>query len=257
MADAGEERLETIQFDLGRVLKNAPERFELTAIHIFGSRRFRSGSLRSDIDLFFETDAFIKPRDIREFIDDMSPALDIFLLQDGRATSATNESHIAYSSNADVLTETRAVCLWSRTGGQTREASDFLVQKYADIPFEKTALPNIRVPLSLDRVRAALERQGLPAQPLIGENEEEIARQLMEVAASVATFKPDELSTRGQAKTSFVVEPASEYDFQDLFWLATRPWLSMLKREQVEIVFDGQKKLSDFSLANSRFIIEM
>jgi hypothetical protein len=65
------------------------------------------------------------------------------------------------------------------------------------------------------------------------------------------------LSARGHARGSFVVTPSSEHDFQDLFWLAVKPWVRNMVRETTEIVFDGQKKNSDFSLGNSRFVIDM
>ena len=64
------------------------------------------------------------------------------------------------------------------------------------------------------------------------------------------------LARGAQAKAS-VVNPSSEYEFQDLFWIAAKPWIQSISRERVEIVFDEQKKKSDFSINGSRFIIEM
>jgi hypothetical protein len=185
-------------------------------------------------------------------------ALDIFLLEHGRATSAVNESYIQLDDDDTVIEVTRAVKLWSMGDGNSTDPDISWIQEYADhVNFRDTVLPNFRLVRSLDSLKARLDQQGLPTAPVIGEDEEEIARRLIETARVTATFRLADFPGKGSARGSFVVAPKSEYDFQDLFWIATKPWIGQAAREQVEIVFDGQKKKSDFSLMRSRFIIEM
>ena len=54
-------RWQELEFDLATFCKKAGQTFPIYAIHLFGSRRFKSGSVRSDIDMFFETEENIKP----------------------------------------------------------------------------------------------------------------------------------------------------------------------------------------------------
>lgn len=132
------------------------------------------------------------------------------------------------------------------------------MQEYAShVKFEMTSLPNLRLLNSFDQLKKRLNQQGLPTNPIIGEDEDEVAARIVEVARAISEFKISDFPGKGSARASFVVSPKSEYDFQDLFWIVTKPLIENISRETVEIVFDGQKKKSDFSLMNSRFIVEM
>lgn len=250
--------LQKISYDLHDLTDKATKQFPLKAIYLFGSRRFKTLSLRSDIDIFFVPASYIKQSDIRQFREGTCAALDIFLLENGRATSAINDSYIQLDNDGAVIEATRAIKLWSDGAGNSTDPDISWVQTYADhVRFQETVLPNVRLVRSLDSLKARLDLQGLPTAPIIGEDEEEIARRLIETARVTGSFRQADFPGKGSARKSFVVAPQSEYDFQDLFWMATKPWIGQLAREQVEIVFDGQKKKSDFSLMRSRFIIEM
>ncbi|MBY5759801.1 hypothetical protein HFO07_24645 [Rhizobium leguminosarum] len=247
-----------LEFDLRDFIEVAKQALDVDAIYIFGSRRFKTGSLRSDIDIILSSSQFLRSADLRDLIDHQCAALDLFQLYQGRAVSATNESLIDFADNETLLSEIRAVKLWSKTEGLLESGAPHWIQNYADnIAFHKTILPNFRMPLTLERVKANLESQGLPIEPLIGTNEDEIAAHLIQVAESITKFKERDFPGKGSARRAFVLKPSSECDFQDLFWLAVKPWLPAMVRENPEIVFDNQRKISDFSFANSRFIIEM
>jgi hypothetical protein len=203
-------------------------------------------------------ESYIKMSDLRQFRVNTCQALDIFLLEHGRATSAINDSYIQLDDNERILEATRAIKLWSKEDGNSTDPEISWIQEYADhVNFEETILPNVRLVRSFDSLKARLDQQGLPTDPVIGEDEEEIARRLIETARVAATFRMADFPGKGSVRSSFVLTPQSEYDFQDLFWIATKPWIGRAAREQVEIVFDGQKKKSDFSLMQSRFIVEM
>ena len=245
-------------YDLHELVARATAEYQLKAIYLFGSRRFKTLSLRSDIDVFFVPASYIKASDLRRFRDETCLALDIFLLEHGRATSAVNDSYIQLDDDESVIDVTRAIKLWSKADGISTDPDISWIQEYADhVTFRDTVLPNVRLVRSLDNLKARLDQQGLPTNPVIGEDEEEIARRLIETARITGTFKLADFPGKGSARSSFVLAPQNEYDFQDLFWIATKPWIGKATREHPEIVFDGQKKISDFSLMHSRFIIEM
>ena len=259
----GETELETedewkeIEFDLTQFCEAAGRQFPIDAIYLFGSRRFKTDSVRSDIDLMFETSKHIRPALIRTFIDKHCKALDIFLLFNGKATSAANEGYICGKNNGDLLKQSNAVKLWSREKGLEEENSIHLKQMYAShINFFHTALPNARIQTSIDGLKRRLAREGLPTDPVIGETESEVVERIFRIAEVVSEFKSQDFPGKGDASSSFVVNPSSEYDFQDLFWISTKPWIQSISREQAEISFDGQKKTSDFNIGGSRMIVE-
>lgn len=105
---------EELEFDLASFCIKAGQAFPIDGIHLFGSRRYETGSVRSDIDVFFETGQYIKFSRLRKFIDDSCKALDIFVLDRGKATSVVNESCVYGDNNNDVLCKCGAVKLWSR-----------------------------------------------------------------------------------------------------------------------------------------------
>jgi predicted nucleotidyltransferase len=253
-----EKRWAKVSFDLRDLIKEASAKFPIKAIYLFGSRRFKTLSLRSDIDIFFISKAYIKHSDLRDFIDEICIALDIFILENGRAISVVNESYIQFADDAETLAATRAIALWSEKDGPADDAEFSWVQEYAEhVDFTKTVLPNLNLVVSMERLKARLSMQGLPTDPIIGESEAEIANRLISTARVIAEFKISDFPGKGSARTSFVVSPQSEYDFQDLFWIAIKPWIGVAAREQIEVFYDGQRKRSDFSFMNSRFIVEM
>lgn len=102
-----------------------------------------------------------------------------------------------------------------------------------------------------------IEIIGLPTQPIIGEDLRTAAHFLLTVAERMIFEKSKFSSSRGQAKDSWITNLKKEYDFQDLFEIVCRPFIPNMAREEVTIIYDGSKKLSDFSFFNSQIIIEM
>ena len=76
-----------VEFDLNVLVERARVKFSLESIYLFGSRRFKTKSLRSDIDIFFEVQTQISQHELRKFIDENCVALDIFTIDRGVATS--------------------------------------------------------------------------------------------------------------------------------------------------------------------------
>ncbi|PTT82487.1 hypothetical protein DBR41_13785, partial [Pseudomonas sp. HMWF010] len=110
---------------------------------------------------------------------------------------------------------------------------------------------------SYDKKLREIENSGLPISPLIGEDVSSVALFLISVAGRMIFDKKMFSKSRGQAKDSWVTNLESEYDFQDLFEITCRPFIPNMSREEVSIIYDGSKKLSDFSFFDSQIIIEM
>jgi nucleoside phosphorylase len=79
-------------------------------LHIFGSRKDRTGSLRSDVDLLVELRRRITQEEAME-IWAKEPYLDVFRLDLGVAESIVNESQIRASDNGELTGRVGAVCL--------------------------------------------------------------------------------------------------------------------------------------------------
>jgi nucleoside phosphorylase/predicted nucleotidyltransferase len=101
----------------------------LDEIFLFGSRRFATGSLRSDLDLILVfVDETPSTTEIGEFVRDVSTYIDAFVLRERRlAQSAINNSLIRATSKDEVSEEVGAVQVWSRSAGFVGE--EFEVQE--------------------------------------------------------------------------------------------------------------------------------
>lgn len=229
----------------------------VSSVHLFGSRRGGGGSLRSDIDLFVEADGDIKPDNLRQMIEKKCPALDLFVLQRGIARSVVNETYVEADKNADVLASRNAVCLWSKADGFTTEGEEFKPHYAREIDYRMTVLPNTRIGASFDVLKARLAKENLPTDPVLGETTGEVVERLLRVAERVVTFVSKDFPSASDDARGFVIDPTSELDLQDIFWICIKPWVAGAAREAIEVQFDGQKKKSDFSFGPSRIIVEM
>jgi nucleoside phosphorylase len=116
---------ETRTVQLPRVLEALVEVIDgLETIYLFGSRRHRTGSVRSDIDLLVTGEQLrMKNKDVSE-IWAIEPFLDIFIVQGGGAVSQANGSRIEGES-ADALVDVLdAIQVWD--GAWCGEAVDEL-----------------------------------------------------------------------------------------------------------------------------------
>ncbi|TNI13816.1 nucleotidyltransferase domain-containing protein [Aeromonas veronii] len=227
-------------------------------IYLFGSRRYPYQSLRSDIDLLLITSDYIRPADLRTAIES-EPILDLFTVSGGTATSCANESYISYSTQQELIERLDATLIWDKKTGFIEPANikPFFVFR-SDIGFKMSCLPSSFYKASSyeDKLKE-IERIGLPTLPIIGEDLRTAAHFLLNVAERMVFEKNKFSSSRGQAKNSWITSLKTEYDFQDLFEIVCRPFIPNMAREEVTIIYDGSKKLSDFSFFHSQIIIEM
>ena len=229
----------------------------IKSLYLFGSRRFRTGSTRSDIDTLVEVNGNLKPSALRDWAIEHYPALDPFIVTGSEARSCINDSYLKANSFSDLVTDLKAIKIWTRENGRVSADVDWEQEVAVGVRFEPTVLPNIHV---VEHARRQLfeeaDSHGLPTQPYLGEDFGEVADFLGKVVEHVVQ-PADWLGAKGQGRSGWTVALKDEYDFQNLFWTVVKPWLPDLEREQVAIEYDGQKKNSDFSLSKNKIIIEL
>jgi len=90
----------------------------IRSVALFGSRRFKSGSPRSDVDLLVEFDGEVPPdRELADIVRRVSVYFDIFVVEGSVARSAINGSRIAAGDDADLRSMLDAVEVWVRSRG--------------------------------------------------------------------------------------------------------------------------------------------
>jgi predicted nucleotidyltransferase len=249
-------------FDLEAIIKILAGKFsDIESVYLFGSRRFETGSSRSDIDILITTSNRIKPSLLRDFTLEHSTALDLFILENGRATSVANESYIEASNNDELVKSVNAVMLYDRTTGTSSELEKRKqVEVDKRINHELTSLPNGTAEYfeisALKKYFKRANENGLTAKPYIGSSTEEASEFIIEILKGLIP-SAHSVKKRGQANTGWTKNLNDEYDFQNLFWTVVKPWLPNLSEEDVELKYDGQEKKSDFNLFNNQLVIEL
>lgn len=131
-----------IEFDLKLMMGNFTTKFPTTLnLYLFGSRLRRTKSERSDIDILVKFEDHIKPSSIREYSDELSKALDMFILNNGRAISCVNDSFLQADSDNDLVLRIGAIEFWNKEIGFLDDANiDWMQTVRADVQFTKTVL---------------------------------------------------------------------------------------------------------------------
>jgi predicted nucleotidyltransferase len=248
-------------FDLEAAVKSLCGEFQqIDAVYIFGSRRYQTRSTRSDIDILLECNSHIKKSSLRDFIFKHRTALDLFVMENGRAESVANESFIAETDNEALISRLDAVELYRRGSG----SSDFFAQYKKQsidrrVQFKMTVLPGnsneIYEVQALQKFFATANEHGLPSRPYIGVSTSEACDFLISVIRAIPLANRN-VSNYGLARSGWTIKLATEYDFQNIFWITTKPWLPGLGREEVAIIYDGKEKKADFNLFGSQLLIE-
>lgn len=249
-------------FDLEAIIKILAGQFsEIDSVYIFGSRRYETGSTRSDIDILLTTTGRIQPAKLRDFTLQHSTALDLFLLENGKATSVANESYITADTDDELIKKVDAVLLYDKHNGVSAELKRRKqIEVDKRINYELTSLPNGTAEYfeisALQKYFKAARQNGLTAIPYLGVSTEEASEFIITILRSLTNANKT-VTKHGQAKTGWTNNLQSEYDFQNLFWITIKPWLPGLSREQTAITYDGNKKNSDFSLFNDQLVLEL
>jgi REase_DpnII-MboI len=233
---------------------------QIQALYLFGSRRYRTGSPRSDVDILVELAdrTHIRAQELRSFSNDRCPALDLFVAEGGKAVSCANESCVRANSLPELVDRLEAICFWTRSNGPMDVDIDWQFRVHPLAEYPPTAMMSGEpIPGTWPRPFRAYARQieaaGLPVQPYVGSTVNEVAEFLMKTLQK-AVVASGNLSPRGKAWEGHLT---TEYDFQNLFFLVFKPWLPGLGREEVTIHYDGQAKTADFNLFSNKIIFEL
>ena len=257
----GESVLTDELYDLRELTRALTEAFpQIEALYLFGSRRYRTGSPRSDVDILvgLGKDLHIRPQELRAFSSDYCRALDLFVAEGGKAVSCANESHVRADSFPELVARLEAICFWNRSEGLLTADIDWEIRLPTGIDFVPTAMMTLE-PIGGGWSRPfrthakEIEAAGLPVQPYLGSNTIDIAAFLVK-ALRQALEATDNLNPKGKG---WAVALRNEYDWQNLLFLVFKPWLPGLGREEATITYDGQDKRADFNLFGSQLIVEM
>ena len=133
-----------IEYDLALLAENlAHEIPEISEIYLFGSRARGTKSIRSDVDVLVVSTKHIQPHLLREFSFKNCEALDLFIVDGGKATSSQNESFIEADDQPSLLTLLGAIKIWSRAEGRARADIEWRFKVREGVEYPATALPNI------------------------------------------------------------------------------------------------------------------
>lgn len=135
-----------IEFDLAALSEDlAAEIPQVSELYLFGSRAGGTKSTRSDADVLVVASSYIQPQKLRKFSAEHCKALDLFLVDDSKATSSQNESYIVASNFAELVSTLGAVKIWSREHGRTAANIEWRFKVRDEVDFIPTSLPNAAI----------------------------------------------------------------------------------------------------------------
>lgn len=165
-----------ITYDLKNLLEELTrQQPDIEEAYIFGSRAYRTGSLRSDCDILLRLPIgkSVKASALREFARERCAALDFFVANGGHATSVANESFVWAACFEDLVAKLEAIRLWTRAKGieEIPFAWEFETSAFAEFPM--TGLPDEALSqMSWHARMKRTEEAGLPVAPYIGDTVE-------------------------------------------------------------------------------------
>lgn len=131
------------EFDLAALSEDLGKEIpEISELYLFGSRAHGTRSNRSDADVLVVTKGHIKPLQLREFSEEHCEALDLFIVDGGKAISAQNESYIEAVNLASLLRELGAIKIWSRGSGRQPADIQWRFRVKVGVEFPHTMLPD-------------------------------------------------------------------------------------------------------------------
>lgn len=236
---------------------------EISQIYLFGSRSYKTNSLRSDIDLLAITDMPIADVDINAWLHDEYPPVDLFCSYDSIvAKSVTNGSCISFNPKnprgyKDLPDQLDAKLLWTKEADFSNQYSDWDQRTLNGIDFPMSIIPSLPVTNSSEMVNkalASLEASGIKTY-YAGSSLPDISQSIIKLI-EVGLQKPNQYQKKAQKFSFNGITIENEYDFQNLIHFLLRPVFPDIISEPFEIQIDGNKKYADFALIHSKIVIE-
>lgn len=131
------------EYDLKKIISNFVQEFpSVSEIYIFGSRRYKTRSTRSDLDLLVYSEKKKITTKIRDFAFQECSYLDFFIGK-GIAISCANNSNVSSTSKKALLNELNVLPVWSRKKGFSNEDIDWKFETLAGYAPQFSTLLNI------------------------------------------------------------------------------------------------------------------
>lgn len=242
------------------ILKIVSKHTDIERIYLFGSRRYETNSLRSDIDLLVYTSKSIAHRLITDWLHDEYPPIDIFMTTDMRnATSIINGSAISCRNGYEELIEQLdAIILWDRKNGYDKEFTAWNQTTGKDVSFKMTIADFPNTPMDINTVMnnccEALNKSGIDTY-FMGSTWLDIAKSVCNIVEN-AFNKPSKFSKKAKKFSFDSIEINDEYDFQNFIHFLLRPIVPRIEPENIAITIDGNTKNADFGISDNKIIIE-
>lgn len=231
---------------------------DIEEIYLFGSRAYKTGSIRSDIDLLAITKNPIPFPEINEWLPFDFPSVDLFISYDKTmAMSAANGSYIKKRAEESLVEQLDAVTLWKKEKGFNEEFTDWEQKSLANVKFEMSILPYYSINDSIQSIEELilkLENDGIKTF-YAGSTWRDIALSIIKIVEKALT-KPLKYSHQARQFSFDIIKLKTEYDFQNFIHLLLRPLFPTIEPENIAITIDGNDKFADFGIAKNKIIIE-
>lgn len=229
---------------------------EIEEIYLFGSRGYKTGSMRSDIDLLAMTENPIPLSEINEWLPFEFPPVDLFVSYDKTtATSAANGSYIRKRSEETLVEQLDGICLWRKGKGFDEAFTDWEQKTLPDIDFKMSILPLVeKSSQTIEDLIQKIESQGIKTF-YAGSTWKDIALSIIKIIEGALT-KPIKFSRKAKQFSFDTINLQTEYDFQNFIHLLLRPLFPTIEPENITIIIDGNEKKADFGIAQNKIIIE-
>ncbi|SFW28123.1 nucleotidyltransferase domain-containing protein [Ruminococcus flavefaciens] len=234
---------------------------EIKAVYLFGSRAYKTGSYRSDIDLLAFTDGVISTSDVNSWLHDEYPPVDLFTSYDEKvASSVINGSNVVFRNdgkNSNLIEQLDAILLWEKDNGFSEEYSNWEIQTLKDIDFKMSIIPSFPMDNNaetLNKALANLATSGIKPY-FAGSTWQEIADSITKMI-EIAMKKPLNFQRNAKSFSFDTIKINNEYDFQNMIHLILRPIYPDICPENLMITIDGAKKYADFGIADNKIVIE-
>ncbi len=234
---------------------------EIIAVYLFGSRAYKTGSFRSDIDLLAFTNSPITISSVNSWLHEKYPPVDLFTSYDRVvASSVVNGSNVVFRNDgksSNLIEQLDAILLWKKDVGYSDVFSDWTIHTANNITFQMSIIPSYPM-LNFDETfrnaLANLEASGINTF-FAGSTWQEIARSITRMI-EIGMKKPSTFSKKAKSYSFDILKIKDEYDFQNMILTILRPVFPDICPENFMITVDGNKKSADFGIADNKIVIE-
>lgn len=231
---------------------------DITDLYLFGSRAYKTGSVRSDIDLLALTTAPLTAPSINSWIHDKFPPADLFYSYDNKvAISISNGSSIRIREKyANLPEQLDAIKLWDNKSGFS-SFTDWNQEALEGFSFPMSIIPqkwNDSPDNVLENALKRIEETGISTF-FAGSTVQEISKTLLRIM-EISLKKPLDFQKKARNFSFDLLKIANEYDFQNYIQAILRPIFPDISPEPVEVIIDGNTKKADFALNHNHMVIE-